>query len=220
VLIFFTATVAAPILEEWLFRGVLQTWLVRREWGGHAAMAGALLMALVSTRWDRLEWSPTAPGLRALLHSAMPSLFVLFMVPGYLAARWLVTRSQDDQVTGWQGDKGTDEDPLSPAQEQRPSRAAVVGAVYGASLLFAAAHSFAWPTPIPLFFLGLLLGWLMYRTESLVAPDVLHALFNGLSCVLLLLQPWLPPPPKGNDTTSAVRRPALVSTSTIVPGSW
>src|SRR5262249_49158976 len=34
----FLAVVAAPVLEELLFRGLLQPWLARRWWGGHAAM--------------------------------------------------------------------------------------------------------------------------------------------------------------------------------------
>jgi len=60
-------------------------------------------------------------------------------------------------------------------------------AIYGTALLFAAFHSFAWPTPIPLFVLGLGLGWLAYRTQSLIGPMVLHGLFNNVACV----EQWL-----------------------------
>jgi membrane protease YdiL (CAAX protease family) len=59
-------------------------------------------------------------------------------------------------------------------------------AVFATALLFAAVHSFAWPTPVALFVLGLGLGYLALRTHSLVAPIVLHSLFNGVSYVLLL----------------------------------
>ena len=59
--------------------------------------------------------------------------------------------------------------------------------IFGTALLFAALHSFAWPTPPPLFILGLGLGWLVVRTRSLVAPVVLHALFNAVSYVLLVM---------------------------------
>jgi membrane protease YdiL (CAAX protease family) len=63
---------------------------------------------------------------------------------------------------------------------QRPQAAQ---AVLGSSLLFAAAHSAVWPTPIPLMVLALGLGWLAWRTQSLVGPIVCHALFNGVACV-------------------------------------
>ena len=59
-------------------------------------------------------------------------------------------------------------------------------AILGSSLLFAVAHSNVWPTPIPLFFLGCGLGYLMQRTRSLFAPMTLHALFNSVSTILML----------------------------------
>jgi membrane protease YdiL (CAAX protease family) len=58
-------------------------------------------------------------------------------------------------------------------------------AVFAASALFASVHSFAWPSPVPLFVLALGLGWLAQRTRSLAGPMVLHGLFNAVSCVLL-----------------------------------
>jgi membrane protease YdiL (CAAX protease family) len=61
-------------------------------------------------------------------------------------------------------------------------------AVFGTSLLFASFHASVWPSPVPLFVLALGLGWLAYRTRSLVGPIVLHSLFNGLSCLQLLWQ--------------------------------
>jgi membrane protease YdiL (CAAX protease family) len=95
--------------------------------------------------------------------------------------------------------------------------------IYGTALFFAAAHSFAWPTPIPLFVLGLCLGYLAYRTQSLVPAITLHALFNGVSCVVLLVAHFSAPAPEpenGSATTSAPRLSCPTSTSTAVPGSW
>lgn len=60
-------------------------------------------------------------------------------------------------------------------------------ALVGTSALFACVHS-TWPQPIPLFLLALGLGSLAQRTQSLVAPIVLHSLFNGVACVQLLLE--------------------------------
>lgn len=56
----------------------------------------------------------------------------------------------------------------------------------GTSLLFAALHSRVWPTPIPLLFFSLMLGWLQQRTQSLWGPILLHSLFNGFSTLMLL----------------------------------
>src|SRR5207244_448479 len=47
VLVAFAAMVVAPVIEELLFRGVLQPWLARRWWGGDCAMALAFFMALL-----------------------------------------------------------------------------------------------------------------------------------------------------------------------------
>jgi membrane protease YdiL (CAAX protease family) len=146
--------VAAPILEELLFRGVLQPWLAQRPWGGHLAMALALLVAL-ERRWDDLGRAGQDP--QALLLALVPTLFVLAMVPGYLLVCW-VSRT-----------------PFGPAW-------------YGTALLFGAIHSFAWPSPVALFVLALGLGWLSWRTRSLVGPMVTHSVFNAVGILTLLLE--------------------------------
>jgi membrane protease YdiL (CAAX protease family) len=70
----------------------------------------------------------------------------------------------------------------------------VVGAIYGAALVFGSVHASVWPAPVPLFVLGLALGFLAHRTQSLVAPMVLHSLFNGVACVVLALSRQTPAP--------------------------
>jgi hypothetical protein len=61
-----------------------------------------------------------------------------------------------------------------------------VSAVYVTAALFAAVHSKVWPSPVPLFVLGLGLGWLVVRTRSVVPAVVCHGLFNAVSTVYLL----------------------------------
>lgn len=53
------------------------------------------------------------------------------------------------------------------------------------SLFFALMHGPQWPSPIPLFVLSMALGWARQRTGGLVAPIVMHMLFNANSTVLL-----------------------------------
>lgn len=52
--------------------------------------------------------------------------------------------------------------------------------------LFSAIHSFAWPTPIPLFFFGVYQVLLLRRTGGLMAPILFHAWFNLLGVFGLL----------------------------------
>lgn len=60
-------------------------------------------------------------------------------------------------------------------------------AILGTALLFAMFHYTFWPHPIPLFFLGIALGWLAHRSRGLLAPIALHSLFNATSVIIMLL---------------------------------
>lgn len=61
-----------------------------------------------------------------------------------------------------------------------------VAALYGTSLLFGAIHASVWPTPIPLFLFGLILGELTRRTGSVVPSLAAHAFFNAAACAVLV----------------------------------
>jgi membrane protease YdiL (CAAX protease family) len=217
VLIAVTAIVAAPILEELLFRGVLQPWFAGRRDRGLFALVAALGMAAVQ-RWPKLHASWAAEGRVAALQEATAIGFVLAMIPGYFLARQIgrvlfVSGMREAYRTTLAESIG-----VSAPQIRSPEQGAMdqAGAIYATSLLFASAHSFAWPTPISLFVLALGLGLLVYRTQSIVGSITLHALFNSISVVLLLVAPQMM---KGSDATSAVpARPPVVHSSTI-PGS-
>jgi membrane protease YdiL (CAAX protease family) len=67
------------------------------------------------------------------------------------------------------------------------SRTQVGPAIFATAVLFAWFHAAVWPSPVALLWLGLGLGYLAWRTQSLVASIVVHSLFNTTACVLLAL---------------------------------
>jgi hypothetical protein len=203
VLLVASAVVAAPLIEELFFRGVLQSWLsapgrpeppsnagappvlgvdafFRKRWARQSAVIGLAIVLSLVARISKIDRAWTS-GWPALLGELVPGLFFLGLAGTFLAWRnW----------RGWPREDAAG-DP--------------VGAVFASALFFAAAHSGVWPTPVALF-----------------PPIVMHSLFNGVSCVLLFFPHLAEPftqPPKGNPETAALMRPVEVSTSTPVPGS-
>ena len=191
ILIAVSALVIAPIWEELMFRGVVQYWLAQKDWGGHLAMSLSAVIGLGTL----FSGSPGFDDFtfKAITAKLSPILFVIAMIPGYLFL--------DQVVRRW-----------------IPDRKAFQ-AIYGTALLFGMVHSFAWPTPFPLFVLGLGLGFLAYRTQTLLGPIFVHFLFNAVACLSLVLPQMLPDWPKGSDETSASTRSVAPATCTRVPGS-
>src|SRR5262249_39772989 len=82
----FSALVAAPLLEEFLFRGIIQPWFRVRSWGGYVGIAGALLLA-VGRRWSGLQAEWAEDGWHGVWPQLLPAAFVIVMIPGYLLVR-------------------------------------------------------------------------------------------------------------------------------------
>jgi membrane protease YdiL (CAAX protease family) len=180
-----SAVVAAPLLEELLYRGLLQKWATCRFYRSDIVMILSFAMALwsrekgLSKTFESHSWS-------MLTLELQPAAFVLAVAAFYVGIR-LWCRS-----------------PVAPG-------------IVACSLLFAIFHATFWPSPIPLFPLAIVLGYLAYRTQSLVGPIVFHALFNGVAILGLLHHGAASPEPaKGKPTTSAVN--PVPSTWSFVPG--
>jgi membrane protease YdiL (CAAX protease family) len=172
-LVFVVAVLLAPILEELLFRGVLQPWFATRRRGGDIAIAascflvlllrgkkiGSACLALVLGSNGRPAWSHEA--WKEMVIEAIPLLFVLLSYPVYHLAGRLFAR--------------------------RSLRPETIRGIFGTSMLFAMLHASVWPTPIPLLFLALCLGYLAYRTQSVIPGIILHSLFNSVATLQLVL---------------------------------
>jgi membrane protease YdiL (CAAX protease family) len=172
VLFVLEACVGAALREEVIFRGVLLAWCVGRlripGGGGGAALdrAGAVVepratpaRAAVSPFTAARPWFVMAAALGfAVLSDKLPAVvFAVLLLIG-LGVLWRFKR------TG--------------ARRAR--------AVYATAALFAVVHSGVWPSPIPLFLLGLGLGWLAVRTNGVLVPVIVHGLFNAVSAVFVL----------------------------------
>ena len=62
---------------------------------------------------------------------------------------------------------------------------AKTASIFSGALVFAAVHSFAWPSPAGLFPLALGLGWLRETTGRIWPCMIVHALFNGFGAMLM-----------------------------------
>jgi membrane protease YdiL (CAAX protease family) len=189
-LLLLVALLLGTILEEFTFRGVLQRWMGKMAWRGHLILLLAFLLALGG---DQLL-TPTA-------------LFVLVLAPGFhfcplfffpfFPIRGNYPRPQIPRELS----EGITEHPDAFQSNSKPGLLEAMArlgdprwqdprlnqprAVYATAVFFASVHP--WPTPVPLFLLGLLLGWCAWRTQSLVAPLTLHILFNAVACVELAM---------------------------------
>lgn len=143
------ACIAAPIIEEFVFRGVILAWLMGSE---------------------KKKSSRDVPArLRPFFIALLGLLFALSSERmGAIAFSTILVMSL----------------PLVGSIFRRKRRTAT--AIFSSAGCFAAIHSSIWPSPIALFFLGLGLGWLAVRTRSIVAPTIVHGLFNAVSTIIVL----------------------------------
>ncbi len=57
-------------------------------------------------------------------------------------------------------------------------------AILISALIFGAIHGYPWQA-VGAFFLGIILGWIYERTESLLLPIMLHAFNNGIASIMI-----------------------------------
>jgi membrane protease YdiL (CAAX protease family) len=153
-----SAVVTAPFVEELLFRGLIQPWLMRRRGGGLLAALFALAYQTLILAGQAWPWDGLSPG-EAARRFAPAAVMAAVGLGGLLLAYRLGRRLSNPEAAP---------------------------AVVGTALLFGVMHADVWPSPVPLTLLGVGLGWLAYRTQSLAGPVLAHALFNAIACAALL----------------------------------
>jgi membrane protease YdiL (CAAX protease family) len=207
----FQATVAAPVLEEIVFRGVLLGWLRRATLAGHMMVIAATL--LVSTRGISYE-DPVA---KEAVTDFGPLIFAAVLAGIYIILLIRVARQfglAQEEIATWEvnSELATDR-----ADAFRAANAKL--AVFGSAMLFASFHAPGWPDPLPLLLLGLILGWLAMRTQSLIGPITLHAVFNLVAFIALFGTAHHDFTKNGSEVTTAVRPSLVGSITTSVPAS-
>lgn len=170
---FFVAVLAAPLVEEFVFRVVLQGWL-EKIWPPKGAeptpaVAAADPASEIASESEGLS-SPSGP-------ESEPAASPPEAPPPPL-------RVASEDLHPYQSPAFFEPDPQTPtATNWAP--------IVASSAIFAALHAWAWPSPAPLFFLSLGLGYLYQRTHRLGPIVALHATLNGVSVAMLSLLPLL-----------------------------
>ena len=193
-LAFVTAVVVAPAFEELLFRGIIQSWLVKalNRFARREAPSPSNRHDVQATPAVTFQVGPPAPNAQVDPDLDLPSIDngywetaeELRMPDG----QEITERTKPDEILNSSADPN---DPWpdtskTPRQPRHPPSPFLTGlAIVLTSLFFAALHAPQWPAPIPLFLLSLGLGVVYLRTGSLLATICMHAIFNGISMLTL-----------------------------------
>lgn len=188
-----TAVVVAPVVEEFLFRVVVQGWLESLDWrlwrrhrfgpprGVLPIVLSSLFFAMLHVRRVGVEMPLERIALQLAVQAVAGVSLVVF---GPLVLRYLAGAEAAD--LGWA--------PRRFGEDVRLGLWGWLGATAPVYLAFALAKTVVpadWAAdPVPLLPLAIVLGTIYYRTHRIVGPIVLHAAFNLTGLILALLGTW------------------------------
>ena len=186
-LAFLTAVVVAPAFEELLFRGIIQSWLVKalNRFGRREAPAPAKRPDAPSAPAKTFQVGSMAPNAMVDPDLDRHSIDNGYWVPAedlrIPDGQEITEQAKPDEVLNPSADPNDSSPNTSKLLEQPRSPILTGLAIVLTSLFFAALHAPQWPAPIALFLLSLGLGVVYLRTGSLLATICMHAIFNGIS---------------------------------------
>ena len=164
-----SAVVAAPIAEEYLFRGMMQSWLEwlavwNDRWGGDpreivAGQAGAGPSAKGPTKRPSATSQPNP-----LLYGHVP-----------------------ESADAWD-DATVHDATVHDATVQAEQASATWWPLVASAVLFALLHASHGPDWVPLFFFAIGLGYLYRQTHRLLPCIVVHFLLNACSLVMFFFE--------------------------------
>lgn len=145
------------------FRQAVAGYLLALPWVILTGLAIQIIVQLLHIEADKQHlffeiWSGEEPGLTSFKLAAMFSAVLVAPVVEEIFFRGVVQRLAHQITT-------------SPA-----------AAIVLASLAFAATHS-PWTTQPSIFVLSLFLGWLYFRSGSILVPILMHAIFNAIQFI-------------------------------------
>ena len=195
------AVIVAPIFEEILFRGIIQSWLVslgarRRRKSTKEVAETTEPEFMPSAAWEpapaQLAPDAQAPVLATIVPpKAYPSTNSPDPEPSRFASTIEKcsppTSIAAPEVTNPYASHINDDSIAIKFEADSPTRpTSGLAGIIGTSLIFAAMHGAQWPAPIALFVLSMVIGYVYHRTGSLLSAICMHAAFNGFSTLLLL----------------------------------
>ena len=180
------AVFIAPVCEEVLFRGIIQSWVV--------------------TQLDRLRSEPEPVPVDSLAITASQAL----PAADYTNSQTELREPGTDPFPAAL-ERPSGPSPHTPSRTVNHQSLSSKLGIIATSVIFAALHWEQWPAPIPIFLLAVVIGIVYQRTGSLIAAICMHAMFNGLSMLFLMGMLLLPQPPP-HPELETVKSPAIIAT--------
>jgi membrane protease YdiL (CAAX protease family) len=165
IMLFCSAVIGAPLLEEQIFRGLIQPWIMAKKSGVLITISCAIFLSVLQFKSDWFKAFSLAWGDRSIENDSQLQIHITKalgpLLFSLLISIIIIIINKKNRLN------------------------AAIGAT---ALLFGMIHAFAWPSPVGLTLLGIGLGMAYAKTGNIITPIFIHMGFNCLAFGLLLLQ--------------------------------